>query len=396
LLLRKGGLDDAAAVIAEAAGGLEPSAVAVALSSALRYRLHDPVLRGEFSQIVERYGGHFPDRNGGGDGKAATADLVVEYFGGKFSPQERAYRSFRIRNGTDEVFASAGDNPFHLSYWLMNEAGEFIEEGPRSTFPVPLKPGAELTVPMLVAAPAEAGAYRIKVMIVHEFVRWFDDAPLFEGELVVGGDKGFRQSVSFTKHEGFFDFEKDLAYCGEMLQAVSSRTIADVEGRGLKVLELACGSDPQTIRHYYPESQVIACDLCFPQAQIGALIVEKAKRVPPENVLFVTADVFSAPFQRGSFDLVVISAALHHFSNVVVALETMRDLLSEQGRIVLLREPGKVCADDEVYIAELAAGFNEQQFELEEYEEMYQRAGLVVEEHKMDFDCSYKAVLKKK
>jgi hypothetical protein len=90
---------------------------------------------------------------------------------------------------------------------------------------------------------------------------------------------------------------------------------------------------------------------------------------------------------------VVVCAALHHFSNIVSALQTLKSLLVPGGKLVLLREPGKVVPEDETYINELENGFNEQQFELAEYETMFKRASLKIRHHQLDFECSYKVIL---
>jgi ubiquinone/menaquinone biosynthesis C-methylase UbiE len=159
------------------------------------------------------------------------------------------------------------------------------------------------------------------------------------------------------------------------------------------VLEVACGSDPLTLRHYHAGSRVIASDLSFPQAQLGSLVQCARGNAPPQSFNFVAADVFHAPFKPASFDVVVICAALHHFSDTAAALATLKKFLKPGGRLVLLREPGKVCADDATYIRELESGFNEQQFELPEYDVMFERAGLSLVYEQLDFECSYKAIL---
>ncbi len=48
-----------------------------------------------------------------------------------------------------------------------------------------------------------------------------------------------------------------------------------------------------------------------------------------------------------------------------------------------------------MYIKELLNGFNEQQFELAEYEEMFRVCGLRALYEQVDYECSYKAILEK-
>jgi SAM-dependent methyltransferase len=100
-----------------------------------------------------------------------------------------------------------------------------------------------------------------------------------------------------------------------------------------------------------------------------------------------------APFWPGTFDLIIISAALHHICNITDALRIFRSLLSRNGKIVLLREPCAVVPDAPAYIQELESGFNEQQFELAEYDEMFRRTGFHPVYAQIDYDCSYKVIL---
>src|SRR5208282_510439 len=61
MLLRPDSMVDTAAVLGVNLGGIDPVAIERAFGTALRFRLNDQTLRGEFSQIVERYAKVFRD-----------------------------------------------------------------------------------------------------------------------------------------------------------------------------------------------------------------------------------------------------------------------------------------------------------------------------------------------
>lgn len=164
-------LVDAAQVIAAAAGGLDTEAVAKAVATAGRYWLRDPVLRGEFSQIVSRYGSFFPSVPVSAAEHGTAVSVIAHYFNPRFAPGQSAFRSIRFRNNTDTVFSSDGAQPFFLSYFLCDAAGNRVSDGPRSRLPIDLESQQELTVPMLISAPLQPGRYRIRVMLVQEHVR---------------------------------------------------------------------------------------------------------------------------------------------------------------------------------------------------------------------------------
>lgn len=385
---------DAAAVIAHAFGGCEPREISDALGTALRYQLKNPSLRSEFSHIIDRHASSIMPVLASQDDLTETGiKLTAEYFNPAFECGKLAYRTIRIKNNTNVTFESSGERPYFLSYHLHSCDGAALEiEGVRSRFPISLKPGAELSVPLAVNAPVAAGVYYIKVEIVHEFVRWCSEWDIFEGNIDVSRPVK-NDTIVRPKHNGFFDFEGDLTQCGVVLQRAVSMLQAENGQDDHVVLEMACGSDPQSLRHYQAGTKVVACDVCFPQVQIASLAMKRLNLLPQECIRFAAADTLEIPFREGAFDLIVISAALHHISNVTDALRTFRSLLKTGGKIVLLREPCTMAPNDLVYIQELENGFNEQQFELAEYEEMFRRTQLRPVYEQIDYECSYKVIL---
>ncbi len=393
MFLKNSTMVDAAASIARELGGLEVRDVQRAFGSALRYRIDDPWLRTEFSNIVERY--PVGSQNQRPDSTPQTTGhlrLLVDYFNPYFEQGTATFRSFRIRNETGRVLASEGDKPFHISYWLTDSDGNKTE-GVRSRFPVPLLPSKDLTVPVLIQALNKAGDFKIEVMLVQEFVAWDEAGPIYTGVLHSVPSLPNRDLVR-TPHNGSFVFELDLEYCKNVIEMAASEVRGQTDSEPLNVLEFACGSDPQTLRYYQPNTNVVACDLAFPQVQLAALAWAKRGIVPLDRYAFASADVLNPPFRKKTFDLIIVCAALHHFSDTTAALSILATLLKANGKIVLLREPGKIAVDDPTYIRELANGFNEQQFELAEYDVMYDRAGLAPVYEQLDFECSYKAILR--
>ncbi len=92
----------------------------------------------------------------------------------------RSVETLRLRvaleNGSDRLLCSFPPNPLHFSYqWLDATTSEVvIGEGRRSQITPPLQPGA--TRPYLVdcETPEEPGEYILRVTLVQEQVKWFD------------------------------------------------------------------------------------------------------------------------------------------------------------------------------------------------------------------------------
>jgi SAM-dependent methyltransferase len=76
-------------------------------------------------------------------------------------------------------------NPLRLSYRWLSPSRLPVENSAslRSEFWPPLNPGEAGTYRMQMQAPAKAGKWRLRVTLVQEFVRWFD-----QGEIAVWSD----------------------------------------------------------------------------------------------------------------------------------------------------------------------------------------------------------------
>ena len=101
------------------------------------------------------------------------------------SPAEvQASREFQLRlqiaNQGPRMLGSMPPLPVHISYhWLPeDQSGELIIDGLRSAIRPPLSPGAVRDFSVKVMAPAVAGKYTLRVTLVQELVRWFDDEPV--------------------------------------------------------------------------------------------------------------------------------------------------------------------------------------------------------------------------
>lgn len=342
-------------------------------------------LRGRFAFLRD-----FPDVCGATARREQT-DAPIEVrtamLAPTFVPGGATTRSLRIRNTTSErVFATEGAAPYHLSYHLFDARGRCIVfDGERSPFPVPLEPGAELTIPLAVRAPQEPGQFRLHVALVQETVRWFDDPPAVALDITVGAVERPGWEVGLT---GDFDYAADFSSSVDTLE----RAISDFEAPA--VLELACGMYPLSAHLRTRPAAHHAMDLCYPELQLAALHHRRGNDVA-QAIRFFCGDVDAMPFADALFDCVVICAALHHFPDPVATLRGVRRLLSPDGRLVVVREPCLVNPFDENYREQLRLGFNEQQFQPEEYDDIFQRAGFLRTAGRIDFGGSLKAILRR-
>jgi hypothetical protein len=83
-----------------------------------------------------------------------------------------------VSNGTSQLVGSHHPAPIHLSYhWFNADGNVTIFEGLRTPLIPPLDPGSSRTYELKVAPPPAPGEYRLRVTLVQEGVRWFDELP---------------------------------------------------------------------------------------------------------------------------------------------------------------------------------------------------------------------------
>jgi len=83
-----------------------------------------------------------------------------------------------VSNGTAQRLGSYHPAPTHLSYhWFDADGNVTTFEGLRTPLIPPLHPGASQTYELKVAAPPAPGDYRLRITLVQESVRWFDELP---------------------------------------------------------------------------------------------------------------------------------------------------------------------------------------------------------------------------
>jgi hypothetical protein len=81
-----------------------------------------------------------------------------------------------VTNKGSAILVSAPPNPVNLSYrWLERPPGAPLTEGLRSPLPRPLPPEGAAECRLALEVPAVSGGYTIRVTLVQEQVRWFDE-----------------------------------------------------------------------------------------------------------------------------------------------------------------------------------------------------------------------------
>jgi ubiquinone/menaquinone biosynthesis C-methylase UbiE len=127
--------------------------------------------------------------------------------------------------------------------------------------------------------------------------------------------------------------------------------------------------------------------------QFGRVIHERLGPDYQNATCFMAADAESACFADDMFDGVVMFAALHHFPDPVAILRALARKTKAGGFLGVLREPCEPNPWDVAYLRDIRNGINEQMFSIEEYNEIFRRAGVRPESMRVDGGHSLKAIL---
>jgi hypothetical protein len=89
---------------------------------------------------------------------------------------ERAVVRVVVRNQGPTLLCSGPPHPIFIAcrWSALDGADSLVKEGERSPLSPPLEPESETTYAAALAAPDEPGAYRLRVTLVQEGVRWLD------------------------------------------------------------------------------------------------------------------------------------------------------------------------------------------------------------------------------
>ncbi|HVR97750.1 MAG TPA: glycosyltransferase [Thermoanaerobaculia bacterium] len=92
------------------------------------------------------------------------------------APGQRLPLQVEVRNRSDFTLASVLPNPVHLSYhWIGEDGGMAVYDAPRAALVPPLPAGSDGSYGITVTAPGLPGRYTLRLALVQENVRWYDE-----------------------------------------------------------------------------------------------------------------------------------------------------------------------------------------------------------------------------
>jgi SAM-dependent methyltransferase len=108
----------------------------------------------------------------------ARIGLIVRTFPAAMQTRSRYQVSVELRNGARKDLRSTAPYPIYLSYhWIGTDGKYVIFEGERTGLMPDARSGSSSTYEVSVTAPDTPGRYLLRVTLVQERIRWFDQAP---------------------------------------------------------------------------------------------------------------------------------------------------------------------------------------------------------------------------
>jgi len=315
--------------------------------------------------------------------------FIHHYIPERLPAGKKLLNNIRLSNRGSSIISSKTANPVCISYHWLDAGGRLVhQEGLRTSLPVDIVPGREITVPVMLETPTQPGSFFLQLTLVHETVEWLDRDAMILG-VEVANDVPNDLPAGWIKtgrlHANYDDDHR--AGQGMLLQALQGLGNSD-----LKILELGgcCSSGVESL---HLPCEIYNVDIDVQTLQAGCL------REPsgPSKVHYVCADANDLPFAPRTFDCAVMFATLHHFANPSAVLRKLKSLVKPGGFVATLYEPvGHYHNGHDVdprLLRELEQGINEQTFVPSEYERIFAQAGLAAGRVVLD-EGSLKAILR--
>jgi SAM-dependent methyltransferase/uncharacterized protein YbaR (Trm112 family) len=319
-------------------------------------------------------------------------EWVRDYLPRTVLANHRFTGNVRLKNRGETIISSQGETPVRISYhWRLTNNDEVCSvHEHRTPFPIDLQPGQEITIPMLLETPKEAGHYQLQICLIQEYVCWHeDDAVNIPVEIT---NQPLVDSTAKWQKDAFI-----YSYFDDHQQGISrlKDQLNTLETDRPKILEIGGNACPMLF--YGFPGELYNLDIDVHGLQIGQLMDQQIKQ-NIERISFICADANDIPFPDDYLDCITMFASLHHFPDLSITLRSLGKKIKPEGFIAVLCEPvGHYYGEeiDPLFREELLKGVNEQSFSLAEYAVIFQEAGLIADRVIVD-GCSLKAFLKKK
>ncbi len=279
-----------------------------------------------------------------------------------------------IRNVGQTVITEKSWRPFRLSYRWEGLKCEAL----RTKLLLDLEPGRQISMPVVVRAPAIPGSHKVTILPVVERYGWLPNFGCSASVDVHPSQTTLE--VDWPINNTPRGYNEDHTMAKDLLDEWMSGVAHD---RRLRILEIGGNFNPM-IPHIKSDADFYNVDI-DPFGLICHSIRDVAEERSTRNIV---ADGNALPFEDGYFDAIVMFSTFHHFPDPVGLLKSLKAKLTHQGFVALMCEPvGHVFVDtvETAFLNELKKGVYEQSFMLWEYRDLLRAAGFEVKAASVDY-----------
>lgn len=314
--------------------------------------------------------------------RSASRDTALRHIsnsvGTRLVRGQEVFRSVRVRNSGRRSLAAAGGTQAFIDV-LCTPALEGAQNAAasRTSLPVDIEPGREITLILRVRTPESVGEHLLEFVlsvpsqgVAQSFLRLPVEvvaAPL--------------PTIEHTFFPQVLDYGAEHAVA--MVEAVEFLKEA-YPGQGMFFLEIGGGVHPTGHSLVEYGHRVVSSDISHSQSILGALYFRELRPELTDSLAFVSCDGCELPFAEAAFDGVMMFAAFHHFADPHGLLREIKRVVRPGGFVFVGCENCKPDPTDPQYREELRRGVNEQMWTLEEFAAFFGEAGLQVRRARVD------------
>lgn len=139
---------------------------------------------------------------------------------------------------------------------------------------------------------------------------------------------------SLGKNKWFFDLwasTYDFAPFQFWMKKFHQPVFNEITNKEIKILDLSCGSGEllNELHKRCPNAKLYGVD-------ISSKMLEIARKKLPKNVKLQKMDVHKLKYPNNYFDFVVSTEALHHYYDQVKALQEMKRVVKNEGKVMIV------------------------------------------------------------
>ena len=163
---------------------------------------------------------------------------------------ERVEVPLKIMNQGKTTWIPVGENPYYLSYHLLDENGQIIRfDNRRFILPKKIYPGQKIDMIIIVRSPLEPGEYILEFDLLREGLFWFKDQGSQTSEITLSvkekiwPEDEFTLGLDYGKYTRYSSSIKELNLIFNLMRLTLEKNAVEFSGKTGKIHGFSAGSE---------------------------------------------------------------------------------------------------------------------------------------------------------